>query len=311
MTNPNLSRAARVIHEGMARFTTGRTGDAATRIAAAMDAAGLITTAEGPGRPAWALPAGPPPLVRRSTGRPAEPPAVEAPAPSVKARADVTELEIAATEWDEQCDRALQVTGLLLSRYASHPDVIEIVTDYDRAVVAVRVKSLEDWDHWMAETGVARLDSGQSAGTTRITYGRLRDVEVRLVAHGVPELLDALTAAAIDPYRLYGRVYDLGRPMVDRDGNRWKYLGQRGPDEMPLLVAAGQDVPCSLANVVHQAGPLRPAVPYLPAPVPAAATPPGATSPAGAVTVTSLTKALAASVPTTPADGTEAVSADA
>lgn len=250
--NPNF-RAARVIHEELAQFTAR---DVATRIATAMDAAGLITSAEGPGRPTRA------PMAEVEVE-------VEVEVASTEVKGDATELELAATAWDARCDRAMQVTGWLLSQYVSHADVIEIGTDYDRAVVAVRVRSLEDWDHWMAGTGVARHDSGRSVGNAQVTYGRLQDTEVRLVAHGVPELLDALAAAAIDPYRLYGRVHDLGRPMVDRDGCRWKYLGQRGPDDMPLLVAAGQNVPCSLANVVHQVGPLRPAVPYLPAPAPA------------------------------------------
>ncbi|MCZ4097802.1 BN159_2729 family protein [Streptomyces sp. H39-C1] len=283
--NPNLSRAARVIHEGLAQFTTG---DVATRIATAMDAAGLITSAEGLGRPARA-------------------PMAEAEGEATEAEGEGTELELTATAWDERCDPAMQVAGWLLSQYVSHADVIEIGTHYDRAVVAVRVRSLEDWDHWMAETGVSRHDSGRSVGNAQVTYGRLQDTEVRLVAHGVPELLDALAAAAIDPYRLYGRVHDLGRPVVDRDGCRWKYLGRRGPDDMPLLVAAGQNVPCSLANVVHQVGPLRPAVPYLPAPAPAPVA--AAAPPAGAVT--SLTEGLAATGPGTPAQGTEAVTADA
>lgn len=300
MMRPHLARAARVIREELAQLTTGdvitqpANGDMATRIASVMDAAGLITTAEGPERPAWALPAGPPPLPAR------------APAPVDGARAEATEVELTASAWDERCDRAMRVTGWLLSRYVSRPDVVEIVTDHDRAVVAVRVESLDDWDNWMAETGVARHDCGRSVGDTQITYGQLQDVEVRLVAHGVPGLLGALAAAAMDPYWLYGRVYDLGRPMVDRDGDRWTYLGRRGPDEMPLLVAAGQNVPWSLTNVVHQAGPLRPAAPYLPAPAPAAAAPP-----AGAVTVTSLAEGLATTAPAAPAEGTEAVGGNA
>ncbi|MEU3463579.1 BN159_2729 family protein [Streptomyces sp. NPDC006733] len=304
MTNPNLSRAARAIDDGLARFTTG---DVAAQIATALDAAGLIAAADGPALgPARALRAGPPPPARHGTGPHGQTPVgAEARA---RVRAEVSALELTATEWDERCDRAMRLTGWLLARYASHPDVVEIATDYDRAVVAVRVTSLEGWDHWTAETGVARHDAGRSLDGAQITYGRLRDVEVRLVAHGVPALLDALAAAAIDPYWLYGRVHDLGRPMADRNGDRWKYLGQRGPDEMPLLVAAGQSVPCSLANVVHQTGPLRPAVPYLPvAPAAEAAAPP-----AGAVTVTSLAEGLAATTaPATPADGAETVSADA
>lgn len=299
--NPNLPRAARVIRDGLGTHTAG---DVALQIASDMDAAGLLTTAEGLGRPAWALPAGPPALPHRAAAPLPEPLPVQAPEP--EAKGEVTELELTATAWDERCDRAMQVTGWFLSHYVSHPDVIEIATDYDRAVVAVRVKSLEDWDYWLSETGVARHDSGQSVGSAQITYGRVQGAEVRLVAQGVPALLDALAAAAIDPYWLYGRVYDLGRPMVDRDGDRWKYLGRRGPDEMPLLTVTGQNVACSLANIVHQVGPLKSAVPYLPAPTPSAPTPP-----ATAVSVTSLTKGLAATVPAIPAEGTEAVSADA
>lgn len=301
--NPNLPLAARVIRDGLGTHTAG---DVAMQIASDMDAAGLLTTDEALGRPAWALPAGPPPLPhRRAVMRP-EP--LPAPAPAPDAKGQVTELELTATAWDDRCDRALQVTGWLLDHYVSHPDVIEIVPDYDRAVIAVRVKSLEDWDMWMSEAGVVRHESGQSVGATQITYGQLQGVEVRLVAHGVPELLDALAVHAIDPYWLYGRVYDLGRPMVDHDGDRWKYLGKRGPDEMPLLTMTGQDTPCLLANVVHQVGPLRPAVPYLPAPAPAAPAPAAAAPPVTAVPVTSLTKGLAATIP---AQGTEAVSTDA
>ncbi|MZE77607.1 hypothetical protein GTY57_11475, partial [Streptomyces sp. SID5475] len=117
-----------------------------------------------------------------------------------------------------------------------------------------------DWERWLSEIGAGAAEDTRPAGYAQLAFGTRAGVPVRLVAHEVPRLLHAAYQEAVRPYCLWGRVYDLARPLAENggDGNHWLFLGIRDKSGMPLLSVRGRTEVCTLENIVRHSGPLTP-----------------------------------------------------
>ncbi|MCC9737730.1 BN159_2729 family protein [Streptomyces sp. MNU89] len=264
--NPNLPHALRIIRKALAAYSGP---ELELRIAVDLDAAGLLTDINAMGRvdrtevtpEAVPGPPGadrPPPdtvlphqgIVLRRTDPAADPP----PEPGT-----VTRLP-APAEWEARCARAEKVFEDLVDHHGDRPEVLTIEQDHDRVVVCIRARTLADWERWLSEIGAGAAEDTRPAGYAQLAFGTRAGVPVRLVAHKVPGLLHAAYQEAVRPYCLWGRVYDLARPLAENggDGNQWLFLGIRDKSGMPLLSVRGRTELCTLENIVRHAGPLTP-----------------------------------------------------
>ncbi|MEW2164344.1 BN159_2729 family protein [Streptomyces sp. NPDC007084] len=163
----------------------------------------------------------------------------------------------AHTPEDAEHARAVTVAATLQLANSWRSDVSEIEADGGRVTVAIKATNLSDWDHWLSEIGAPPNVPTRPAGHAQIAAGTVEGVDVHLTAHGVPELLGQACDEAREAFYMWGRVYDLGRGVLDQHGRVWVYLGQRQDDGMPLLIERGSSGPaCPLGSIVMASGPL-------------------------------------------------------
>ncbi|MGW0207573.1 BN159_2729 family protein, partial [Streptomyces sp. NPDC003233] len=169
----------------------------------------------------------------------------------------VNSLEAEAVAWQAKCAQAKDVWAALGMRFHGHrPEVMAIEWDRDRVVVCVKAVSLADWYFWLAVIGAPVDADTRQAGYAQLAFGQLDGVPVHLVAHDVPRLLSEAWDAAREPYFLWGRVYDLARPLTDRNGVTWHHHRFRPKDHVPLLRRDGDDEPSALTYLIRETGPL-------------------------------------------------------
>jgi len=180
------------------------------------------------------------------------------------------------SEWDKKRGNAVALAADLQHRHQHRLEVMAITPDHERVSVAVKATSLSDWEYWLQAIGAPGNVPTRTAGYAQVAAGRVRGVDVHLTAHDVPRLLHEAAKAAVDPFYLWGRIYDLGAAHVDSHHQVWLFLGQRLGDGMPLLTLRGSNKPpYPLASVVMNFGPLSAVDPTL---VPAAAVAPAPAS---------------------------------
>ncbi|WP_433451496.1 BN159_2729 family protein [Streptomyces sp. CA-142005] len=169
----------------------------------------------------------------------------------------VGSLEAEAVAWEAKCARAKTVWAALGLQFHGHrPELMAIEWDRDRVVVCIKAASLADWDFWLTVIGAPVEADTRQAGYAQLAFGTRDGVPVHLVAHDVPRLLSEAWAAAREPYFLWGRVYDLARPLTDRNGETWHHHRFRPRDHVPLLWRGDRDEPSALTHLIRDAGPL-------------------------------------------------------
>ncbi|MFI6357550.1 BN159_2729 family protein [Streptomyces sp. NPDC050743] len=169
----------------------------------------------------------------------------------------VGSLEAEAVAWEAKCARAKTVWAALGMQFHGHrPELMAIEWDRDRVVVCIKAASLADWDFWLTVIGAPVDADTRQAGYAQLAFGTREGVPVHLVAHDVPRLLSEAWAAAREPYFLWGRVYDLARPLTDRNGETWHHHRFRPRDHVPLLWRGDRDEPSALTHLIRDAGPL-------------------------------------------------------
>ncbi|MFF4686456.1 BN159_2729 family protein [Streptomyces sp. NPDC001307] len=169
----------------------------------------------------------------------------------------VGSLEAEAVAWEAKCARAKTVWAALGMQFHGHrPELMAIEWDRDRVVVCIKAASLADWDFWLTVIGAPVDADTRQAGYAQLAFGTRDGVPVHLVAHDVPRLLSEAWAAAREPYFLWGRVYDLARPLTDRNGETWHHHRFRPRDHVPLLWRGDRDEPSALTHLIRDAGPL-------------------------------------------------------
>ncbi|MGW1064245.1 BN159_2729 family protein [Streptomyces aureus] len=163
-----------------------------------------------------------------------------------------------AVGWGSATARAVSVAASLQSDHLARLEAMQITADGERVTVAIKATCLADWEYWLDAIGAPRNVRTRTAGHAQVAAGTLDGVAVHLTAHGVPELLQEASDAAVDPFFLWGRIYDLGLGQVDRADRIWLSLGRRQDERgMPLLVLRGTDgPPYPLASIVMAHGPL-------------------------------------------------------
>ncbi|MFF3615805.1 BN159_2729 family protein [Streptomyces sp. NPDC002580] len=163
-----------------------------------------------------------------------------------------------AIGWGSSSARAVSVAAALQSDHLARLEAMQIGADGERVTVAIKATCLADWEYWLDAIGAARNVRTRTAGHAQVAAGTLDGVAVHLTAHGVPELLQEASDAAVDPFYLWGRIYDLGMGQIDRADRIWLTLGRRQDERgMPLLVLRGTDgPPYPLASIVMAHGPL-------------------------------------------------------
>ncbi|MCX5601559.1 BN159_2729 family protein [Streptomyces phaeochromogenes] len=237
----------------------------ADRIATALQRAGVLRDGPEPQHDRADTPAPQPSpstrgalVMHREPGAAPSPKPAPAPPRPVPAAAAFREGVQAAAGWDASLARAESVAVQLRAEHAGRLEAMQIAADAERVTVAIKAVSLQDWTYWLAAIG-ARVDVvTRQAGYAQIAPGRVDGVDVHLTAHEVPRLLAEAMTAAGEGFYLWGRVYDLTVPQVDRQGRAWLYLGMRKQDGMPMLTGRGSTVQAPLASVVVQDGPLLP-----------------------------------------------------
>lgn len=160
--------------------------------------------------------------------------------------------------WGSASARAVSVAAGLQSDHLARLEAMQIRADGERVTVAIKATSLADWEYWLDAIGAPRNVRTRTAGHAQVAAGTLDGVAVHLTAHGVPELLQEASDAAVDPFYLWGRIYDLGLGQTDRTDRIWLSLGRRQDERgMPLLILRGTDgPPYPLASIVMAHGPL-------------------------------------------------------
>ncbi|MEV6056169.1 BN159_2729 family protein [Streptomyces sp. NPDC052107] len=169
----------------------------------------------------------------------------------------VGSLEAEAVAWEAKCARAKTVWAALgMQFHGRRPELMAIEWDRDRVVVCIKAASLADWDFWLTVIGAPVDADTRQAGYAQLAFGTRDGVPVHLVAHDVPRLLSEAWEAAREPYFLWGRVYDLARPLTDRNGDTWQHHRFRPRDHVPLLWRGDRDEPSALTHLIRDAGPL-------------------------------------------------------
>lgn len=238
---------------GMAVFTRGRTAAAPAPAVTPVQAVERVEGQTPQIRPAAAVP----------------PAAAPTPAP--------TPAPAPAAAWEEQRGNAIRLAADLGRRHQHRLEVMAITPDQERVTIAIKATALEDWEYWLEAIGAPRNVVTRTVGYAQVAAGRIDGVDVHLTAHDVPRFLHEASKAALDPFYLWGRIYDLGAAHVDAGRRVWLFLGQRHDDGMPLLVLRGSnEPPYPLASVVMHFGPLTPVDPTL---APAAPVAPVAAAP--------------------------------
>ncbi|MGW4199172.1 BN159_2729 family protein [Streptomyces sp. NPDC005004] len=196
---------------------------------------------------------------------PAAPPEDPAPAPRPVSERPLPEpptaagedVMLPAPEAGEGTGAPMLLAGRLRVESAGRLEVTQITADAERVGVHIHALGLADWEYWLAVIGVPPDARTLRVGDAEVVTGRIEGTEVRLTAHEVPRLLDEASRTLVTPYRLGGRVYDLARPLADRHGRSWRYLGRDGEDGTPLLALSGTDgPPMPLGTLVATRGPL-------------------------------------------------------
>ncbi|KAB1987124.1 BN159_2729 family protein [Streptomyces triticiradicis] len=165
-----------------------------------------------------------------------------------------------AVGWGSASARAVSVAAGLQADHLARLEAMQITADGERVTVAIKATSLADWEYWLDAIGAPRNVRTRTAGHAQVAAGTLDGVAVHLTAHGVPELLQEANDTAVDPFYLWGRIYDLGMGQVDRTDRIWLSLGRRQDERgMPLLVLRGMDgPPYPLSSIIMAHGPLTP-----------------------------------------------------
>lgn len=255
--NGNIRAAAAVIREYFARFE-------------AEVAVGLgLAPAPDPGAPLRLRPVAAEGERERHQGRAGDgnPPAGTALALHPD-REPVSSLEAEAAARETKRARAKSVWASLWTDFHCHrPEVMAIDWDDERVVVCVKAASLADWHFWLAVIGAPVDVETRQAGYAQLASGQQDGVPIDLVAHDVPCLLDEAWDAAREPYFLWGRVYDLSRPLADRNGDTWHHHRFRPQDHVPLLRRRDCDEPSALTCLIRDTGPLTAKAQDGPAPV--------------------------------------------
>ncbi|MEU6657829.1 BN159_2729 family protein [Streptomyces sp. NPDC046821] len=172
-------------------------------------------------------------------------------------REPLSALEAEAAAGETQCARVKSVWASLWTEFHGHrPEVMAIDCCGDRVVVCIKAASLADWYSWLAAIGAPVDAEPRQAGYAQLAFGRRDGVPVHLVAHDVPRLLEEAWDAACEPYILWGRVYDLSRPLTDRNGDIWHHHRYRPQDHVPLLRRRDRDELSPLTCLVRDTGPL-------------------------------------------------------
>ncbi|MFD8425237.1 BN159_2729 family protein [Streptomyces sp. NPDC059466] len=163
-----------------------------------------------------------------------------------------------AARWDV-ANRTATTADRLRTANAHRLELTHIASDDERVSVQIRAITLDDWEHWLTTIGAPLAAPTHRCGEAQIATGRIDEVDIHLTAHGVPPLLEQAVQAAVTPYCLGGRVYDLAFDHSDRHGQTWRYLGHCQEDEIPLLTLHGTDGPhYPMPSVITANGPLVP-----------------------------------------------------
>ncbi|MFI1535480.1 BN159_2729 family protein [Streptomyces anandii] len=193
-------------------------------------------------------------------------------APTIRPAAAQPRGEEPPAAWSQAQALAVTVAARLQTQHADRLEVLQIEAADERVTVVIRAASLADWEYWLDAIDAPLNVPTRRAGWAQVAAGRIDGVDVHLTAHEVPRLLEEAEQASAESFYLWGRVYDLTRPLVDQRGLVWLYLGQRQEGGMPLLFQRSTDGPLyPLGSIVMGNGPLT-ALPEPPAePVAAAA----------------------------------------
>lgn len=256
----------------------GYPSEVAVRIAAALRRKGILGDDDSPEAQQAPEPApGPPtPAARgaqvvtriRPAGHPADADGpqrsavtvqrVEGQVPQIR---PVSALPQRPADWDDQHARAVSVAAALRAEHNRRLEVLGIAADGPRVLITIRAASLSDWEYWLAAINTPVNITTKTSGHTQLVAGHVDGIDVHLAAHDVPRLLTEAKEAAGEPFYLWGRMYDLTRGYIGRNGHVWLYFGQRqSPAGMPLVGLRGGDGQLyPLASVVMAEGHLTPA----------------------------------------------------
>ncbi|MFC8676765.1 BN159_2729 family protein [Streptomyces griseorubiginosus] len=242
--------------------------DVAVRAATALRRKGLLRD-DGEPEPEHAPTPGPGPLtpvsgivMPRVRPRPAPAPAVHVEqvagqVPHVRpaaAQPPAVDADRAAA-WNRAQAQAVTIATRLRNEHADRLEVSQIAPNHERVTVAIRAASLDDWEYWLRAIGAPHDVVTWTAGYAQLAKGRLDGVEIHLTAHGVPRLLHEAEQAALEPFYLWGRMYDLSRTHVDKHGRQWVFLGQRqAQGGMPVMTQRGHETRAALASIVKTEG---------------------------------------------------------
>ncbi|MDT0377315.1 BN159_2729 family protein [Streptomyces sp. DSM 42041] len=115
-----------------------------------------------------------------------------APAPPAGAPEMPAALEREAALWVHKCQAAATIAARLRAGCKDRPEVMGIQSAQDTVVVTLNITALADFETWVQYVAGDRLGARNLRYAMRVV-GHLEDVPVRLIGHGVPDLLDAAT----------------------------------------------------------------------------------------------------------------------